>query len=93
MARGARIWERVLAAVDAGETQGDVAARFGVSVSAIQYWRRKRGRVAHAEFLPVRVTSVAHPRIELEAGGVIVRLPESVALEYVADLVRALRSC
>jgi hypothetical protein len=32
MARGEKFWEKVLAALDAGETQRVVAERFGVSV-------------------------------------------------------------
>jgi hypothetical protein len=31
-----KFWEKVLAAVDAGETQGRVAERFGVSLSAVR---------------------------------------------------------
>jgi hypothetical protein len=44
--------------------------------------------------LPVRVVpTVGGERVELEVGGVVVRLPGGVRPEYVADLVRALRSC
>jgi transposase len=52
-----------------------VAGRFGVSVSAIQYWRSKRRREPHAEFLPVRaVPTVGIASVELEVAGVIIRL-------------------
>ena len=94
MAHREKFWEKVLAAVDGGQTQAEAAARFDVSVSAIQYWRSKRRREPHAEFLPVRVVpTVGGERVEIEVGGVVVRLPDGVRPEYVADLVRALRSC
>jgi hypothetical protein len=94
MAHGEKFWEKVLAAVDGGQTQGEAAARFGVSVSAIQYWQSKRRQEPHAELLPVRVLPPASGvRLEIEVAGVIIRLPDGVRPEYVAELVRALRSC
>jgi hypothetical protein len=93
MGRGPAFWEKVLAAVDAGDTQGVVAARFGVSTASIRYWLTRRRREGQPQFLPVRVTPVGVARIELEVGGVLVRLVDGAAPAYVAELVRALRSC
>jgi transposase-like protein len=93
MARGEKFWEKVLASLDAGETQRAAAERFGVSVSAIRYWVSQRRRAGTPEILPVRVATRRHVGLELEVGGVVVRLPDAVEVAYVAELVRALRSC
>ena len=93
MGRGEKFWERVLAALDAGETQRGVAERFGVSVSAVRYWVAQRRHAGTPEILPVRVTPRSNVGLELEIGEVVVRLPETVDPAYVAELVRALRSC
>ena len=93
MSRGEKFWESVLGAVDAGETQARVAERFGVSVSAIRYWAAKRRHEGTPELLPVRVASRRSVSLELEVGGVVVRVPDTADPAYVAELVRALRSC
>lgn len=93
MARGEKFWEKVLAALDAGDTQGAVAERFGVSVSAVRYWVARRRRAGTPEILPVRVAMRSNAGLELEVGGVVVRLPDGADPAYVAELVRALRSC
>jgi len=94
MAHDSPFREQVLAAVDAGATHADVSARFGVSTSSIRSWlsRRRKAR-RKVEVLPVRVAQPGGVRIELEVGGVIVRIIEGAAPAYVAELVRALRSC
>lgn len=93
MARGEKFWGKVLAALDAGETQRAVAERFGVSVSAVRYWVTQRRRAGVPEMLPVRVAARSSVGLELEVDGVVVRLPDAVEPAYVAELVRALRSC
>jgi hypothetical protein len=94
MVRGPAFWDRVITAIDAGGTQAEVAARFGVSTAAIRYWLTRRRRAQQAELLPVRVTgSNGGVRLELEVGGVIIRLVDGADPAFVAELVRALRSC
>ena len=93
MARGEKFWEKVLAAIEDGETRGSVAERFGVSASAVGYWVAKRRRAGVPELLPVRVAKRSNVGLEIEAGGVVVRLPDGAEPAYVAELVRALRSC
>ena len=93
MARGERFWGKVLAALDGGETQRAVAERFGVSVSAVRYQVTQRQRAETPEILPVRVAMRSSGALEIEVSGVVVRLPEAADPAYVAELVRALRSC
>jgi transposase-like protein len=96
MRRGRKFWEKVVAVVEGGATQADAAARFGVTRAAVQYWMSKTRREHEGEgpeLLPVRIGDAAAPRVELEVGGVTVRLLDQAAPAYVADLVRALRSC
>jgi hypothetical protein len=71
MARGAKFWEKVLEAVDAGESNGRCCAMGRVSFWATQYCSAKPHRSVHAEFLPVRVTAVA--RAWLESANHLVR--------------------
>ena len=73
MARPRGFWQRVVATWErGGETQAEVAARFGVSRSAVGYGavrlRRERDGEPAAELLPVRISE------EREAGGVEVRV-------------------
>lgn len=93
MVRGPAFWAKVLAAIDAGGRQAEVAVRFGVSTAAIRYWLTRRRRAEGPQFLPVRVTQSAVARLELEVGGVVIRLIDGAEPAYVAELVRALRSC
>jgi len=96
MRRDRKFWEKVVAIVENGTKQADAAEQFGVTRAAVQYWvsklRRERdGRPA--ELLPVTVSGPAIRALELEVGGVVVRVPADAPVEYVADLVRALRAC
>jgi transposase-like protein len=93
MARGERFWEQVLSAVDGGGTHAAVAERFDVSISAIRYWVSKRRQAGATRLLPLRVTESSAARVELEVDGVVVRILDGAAPEYVAALVRSLRSC
>jgi transposase-like protein len=93
MARGERFWEQVLSAVDGGGTHAAVAERFDVSVSAVRYWISKRRQAGSSQLLPVRVIQSSAARVELDVEGVVVRILDGAAPEYVAALVRALRSC
>jgi hypothetical protein len=93
MERGEKFWKKALAAVDAGETQGRVAERFGVSLSAVRYWITKRKHDRTPEILPVRIAARSNSSVELVVGDVVVRVPDSADAAYVVELVRALRSC
>jgi transposase-like protein len=93
MAHGEHFREQVLTAVDEGATHKAVAGRFGVSTSSIRSWLSERRKSKRPRILPVRVTEVKTGRVELEIDGVVVRLLDGAAPDYVAELVRALRSC
>jgi transposase-like protein len=96
MIRDRKFWEQVMAAIEGGATREEAAKRFDVSRAAIQYWvskfRSERQKKA-PEILPVRLKGEEHGDIAIDVDGVAVRVPTSVPPEYVASLVRALRSC
>jgi transposase-like protein len=93
------VWERAVALIESGSTtRAAVASKLGVSESAVGYWvtklRREGGTVRRAELLPVRVTGhVVSGGIEVRVGDVSVSVREGADTAYVAELVRALRSC
>ena len=95
MTQRREVWERAVAMIESGTTtRSAVSERLGVS--AVSYWvtklRRERG--SSTELLPVRVTGQwSTGCIEVRVGDVTVSVREGVKPEYVADLVRALRSC
>lgn len=77
-------------------TRSAVSERLGVSESAVSYWvtKLRRERDSSTELLPVRVTGQwSAGCIEVRVGDVTLNVREGVKPEYVADLVRALRSC
>ena len=96
MRRGRKFWEKVVVAVESGATQAEAARRFGVTGAAVHYWVAKRRREradSGPELLPVRVGDAGSARVELKIGSVTVRVLDQADPQYVASLVRALRSC
>jgi transposase-like protein len=91
------VWERAVAMIESGSTtRSAVSERLGVSESAVSYWvtKLRRERDSSTELLPVRVTGQwSVGCIEVRVGDVTLNVREGVKPEYVADLVRALRSC
>jgi len=93
------VWERAVTLIESGSaTRAAVAAKLGVSESAVGYWvtklRQEGGSVRRTELLPVRVTGqVVSSGIEIRVGDVSVSVREGADTGYVAELVRALRSC
>jgi transposase-like protein len=93
------VWERAIALIESGSTtRAEVAAKLGVSESAVGYWvtkLRREGKTAQrAELLPVRVTGqIVSSAIEIRTGAVTISVREGTDVEYVAELVRALGSC
>jgi transposase-like protein len=95
-------WKRACDEVERGATVSEVAGQLGVRAGTLSWWlwklRReapKKRRRKDAEFLPVVVAEPMRPVptvIELEAGGVRLRVEAGTDVRYVADLVSALRS-
>lgn len=97
-----RFWKRLAAVAERSElSHSEVAARHGVSVSALRSWiyrlRRERGRGASGEprLLPVRITTAPAVResVEVVVGEILIRVPAGTDPRYVADLLAALRAC
>ena len=97
-----RFWKRVAAVAERSDlTHSEVAARHGVSVSALRSWiyrlRRERGSVGSGEprLLPVRIATSAAVResLEIVVGEILVRVPTGADPAYVARLLAALRAC
>jgi len=102
MPQDRRFWKRVAAVAERSElTHSEVAARHGVSVSALRSWiyrlRRERGSVGPGEprLLPVRIAASPAVRefVEVVVGEVLVRVPTGTDPAYVASLLAALRAC
>ena len=81
-------------------THGEVAARHGVSVSALRSWiyrlRRERGRVGEPRLLPVRIVGsspAVREALEVVVGEILLRVPSGTDPTYVASLLTALRTC
>jgi transposase-like protein len=92
------VWERAVALVESGSTtRAAVASKCGVSESAVGYWvtkLRREGTARKAGLLPVRVTGhVVSSSIEIRMGDVSISVREGADTAYVAELIRALRSC
>jgi transposase-like protein len=84
---------KLAAEVERGATIGAVAARNGVSGSALGYWRRRlrAENLAMPVLLPVSVAGAERRRLQLLAGDVRVEFEEGTDISYVGALVRALR--
>ena len=96
MSRGSEFWLRVVAeARTPGADCRDVAARHGVTVSALKYHLQKaRSSRASTAILPVRVVSGERPMVEIDmAPGVRLRVSEGCDPRFVAALVARLRQC
>ncbi|WP_437763072.1 helix-turn-helix domain-containing protein [Sorangium sp. So ce281] len=93
--REQQFWEQLVAEVDGGATQTDIARRYGVSVSSLARWgRRLKEEGPRAHLLPVRVTTGASRRpCGLMVDGVRLEFEEGTDPAYVAAVARALRSC
>ena len=79
---------------------GMSAAKFvqskGVSMQRIGYWRKRLSQPVRTEFVAVSLAKPMAPRtgaslIEIEVGGVIVRVREDLDAEHVGRIVGALR--
>lgn len=93
--RDQQFWERLVAEVEGGATQTEIARRYGVSASNLGRWaRRLKQERPRAQLLPVRVT--AAPALRhwgLMVDGVRLEFEEGTDPAYVAAVARALRSC
>ena len=94
-------WERACCEVERGAAISAVARRLGVRAGTLSWWRwNLRQQVARrderrAEFLPVVVAEPVGPKsaaVEIEAGGVRLRVEVGTDIRYVAALVAAIRT-
>jgi len=91
--RGREFWMKLSGEVERGATIGSVAARHGVSGSALGYWRR-RLRTENgptATLLPVSIIEAERRRLVLLTGDVRLEVEVGTDVGYVAALVQALR--
>jgi transposase-like protein len=99
-----KFWEQACREVERGGSVGEVARRLEVRPRTLSWWRwnlgRKKSTVKRergAEFLPVvladsRALRGAAAPIEIDAGGVMVRVEPGTDVEYIAALVFAIRA-
>jgi hypothetical protein len=76
-----------------GESELAFAQRNGISRQRLRYWRERLGRaVATPAFVAVEIprSGSQTPTIEIQVGEVLVRVRESLDVEHVARLIRAL---
>jgi hypothetical protein len=71
------------------------SAREGYSQTRLRYWSERLGeqsaRSSSVSFVPVALSEVRRAQqIEIECGGVVLRVREDLAVEHVARLVSAL---
>lgn len=95
-------WQRVIAAVEAGGSHAEVAARHGVSIGALRSWlyklRKERSTSATAptlRLLPVTVQAgpaEATFGLDVDAAGYRLRFAPGTDPRYVAVVLRALVS-
>ena len=82
---------KVLAEWARAGTSLDAFARTkGVSPSRLRYWRARLGEAAAVHFVPVVVPAGPPPLLEVTVRGVVVRLREDLAAQYLARVVAAL---
>jgi transposase-like protein len=96
-----QFWERAVREVERCGSVGDVARRLGVQARTLTWWRwriRREGAAKlakRAEFIPVVMAAGATASsgmVEVDAGVARVRVEAGIDVEYVAALVKALRS-
>ena len=91
-------WVKAVAQIERGANAGEVAARLGVNVSTLRWWRSELRRSAPepVRVLPVEVEPAPAPdgaRVELRlASGDVISFEPSTAPAYVAALAAALRA-
>ncbi|WP_438017763.1 helix-turn-helix domain-containing protein [Sorangium sp. So ce315] len=93
--REQQFWEQLVAEVEGGARQAEIARRYGISVSNLARWaRRLKEERPRAQLLPVRVTAGPSRRpCGLLVDGVRLEFEEGTDPAYVAAVARALRSC
>jgi len=103
MAHDRRFWKRVVTEAEGKQrTHGEVAARHGVTVSALRSWiyRLRRERAAEKleptpRLLPVRISTSEATRssrraVTVRRGELEIQIEEGTDPAYIAELVRAL---
>lgn len=95
--RDEQFWKQVCAEYRrGGQTRPELAAKYGVNESTLNYHLSKaKAARARVEFLPVQVASSPARAAMIEVvlrDGAVVRAEVGADIEYVARLVRALRT-
>ncbi len=76
-----------------GASLSEFARRKGVSVQRLGYWRKRLGHAEPPAFVAVTLpqpTRRPSAPIEIAVGAVLVRLPEGLDADRIADIVKAL---
>ncbi|MGH8311397.1 MAG: IS66 family insertion sequence element accessory protein TnpA, partial [Steroidobacteraceae bacterium] len=73
-----------------GETVASFADRKSVSPQRIAYWKKRLSEPAATDFVAVTLPTRSPGWLELDAGGVTVRVRDDLDVEQVARLVEAL---
>jgi transposase-like protein len=96
VSRNAEFWARLVAeAKTSGTVCREVAAKHGVSESALRYhvYKARDGKRSTA-ILPVRVLGAERPLVEIDVGsGVRLRVADGCDPDFVVALVSRLRQC
>jgi hypothetical protein len=74
-----------------GMTRGAFARQRGISLARLDYWRRRLASTPSSAFVAVTVPDAAHHHLEIEVGGVLLRVREDLDPTRLARLVATLR--
>ena len=75
-----------------GMTRGAFARQRGISLARLDYWRRRLASTPSSAFVAVTVPDAAHHHLEIEVGGVLLRVREDLDPTRLARLVATLRT-
>ncbi|MDQ3370985.1 MAG: hypothetical protein M3680_36665, partial [Myxococcota bacterium] len=74
-----------------GESDAAFARRKAISTRRLAYWRKRLPEATTTEFVAVTLpAAITTRRIEISAGGVVVRVGEDLDVDHVARLVAAI---
>lgn len=76
-----------------GVSLSEFARRKGVSVQRLGYWRKRLGHAEPPAFVAVTLPHSTRPPsapIEISVGTVVVRIPDEIDADRIADIVTAL---
>ena len=75
-----------------GMTRSAFARQRGISLHRLDYWRRRLASAPSSAFVAVAVPDAAHHHLEIEVGGVLLRVREDLDPARLARLIATLRT-